>query len=117
MRSWFDAEQFYNQFDCPERTDIFAEFWFHKRDKQFSCGMTCMKRGGRNANVTCNLDTKRLGCVEPSATNEERRHTKRVEHVGKMVFCGKAKRSKKGQGEPEAENKGWRMKHPTAKLM
>ena len=47
MRSWFDAEQFYNQFDCLERTDIFAEFWFHKRDKQFSCGMTCNNEEGR----------------------------------------------------------------------
>ena len=54
---------------------------------------------------TCNSGTKRLGCVEPSATNEGGRHTKRVlfEHVGKNVFCGKAKRSKREQGEPETE--------------
>jgi hypothetical protein len=25
------------------------------------------------------------------------------EHVGKIVFCGKANRSKKKQGEPKAE--------------
>ena len=52
---------------------------------------------------TCNSDTKRLGCVEPSATNEGDCSPRRFEHVGKTVFCGKANRSKKVQGEPVAE--------------
>jgi hypothetical protein len=46
------------------------------KDQLSSCGMAWMKRGGRNA--TCNSDTKRLGCVEPSATNEGGLHTKKV---------------------------------------
>ena len=33
---------------------------------------------GRVGLRTCSSDTKRLGCVEPSATNEGRSHTKRV---------------------------------------
>jgi hypothetical protein len=58
---------------------------------------------GRQECEACNSDTKRLGCVEPSATNKRGLHTKRFENVGKTVFYGKAKRSKKEQGEPEAE--------------
>jgi hypothetical protein len=53
---------------------------------------------------TCNSDTKRLGCVEPSARPTKGECTPRgFEHVGKTVFCGKAKRNKKEQWEPEAE--------------
>ena len=62
---------------------------------------------------TCNSDTKRLACVEPSLTNKGGPHTERIEHGGKTVFCGKAKRSKKEQGEPEAEEG---MDDATAKL-
>ena len=46
---------------------------------------------------------EKTGCVEQNATNERGLHTKRFENVGKTVFYGKAKRSKKEQGEPEAE--------------
>jgi hypothetical protein len=35
------------------------------------------RRGARGMR-TCNSDTKRLGCAEPSATNERGLHTKRV---------------------------------------
>jgi hypothetical protein len=66
---------------------------------------------------TSNSDTKKLGYVEPSATNKGGRHTKRFELVGKSGFCGKAKRSKKEKGSLSLkQKKGWRMKHPTAKL-
>jgi hypothetical protein len=37
------------------------------------------------------------------------------EHVGKTVFCGKAKRSKKEQGEPEAEE-GMEDEAPNSKI-
>jgi ribonuclease HI len=50
---------------------------------------------------THNPDTKRLGCVKPSATDERGRRG--LEHVGKTVFCGKANRSKKEQWELKAE--------------
>jgi hypothetical protein len=53
---------------------------------------------------TCNSDTKRLGCVEPSARPTKGECTPRgFEHVGKTILCGRAKRSKKEPGEPEAE--------------
>ena len=64
---------------------------------------------------TCNSDTKRLGCVEPSATKEGGCTPTGFEHVGKFVFCGKAKRSKKEHGEPEAKER-MRMKQQTTKL-
>jgi ubiquitin len=47
---------------------------------------------------------QRLGCVEPSAANERGSHTKRIRTRGESYRCGKVKRSKKEQGENEAED-------------
>ena len=47
---------------------------------------------------------QRLGSVEPSAANERESHAQRVRARGEAFFCGKVKRNKKEQGEPEAED-------------
>ena len=71
----------------------------------FSSGTTwARRRGERNANVKFRQEKIELCGAECDQRKRTAHHTPRVfEHVGKIVFCGKAKRSKKQQGEPEAE--------------
>jgi hypothetical protein len=53
--------------------------------------------------------------LQPNTTNKRGPNTGGFENVGKTVLCGKAKRSKKEHGEPEAKER-MRMKQQTTKL-
>ncbi len=55
------------------------------------------------ASYKCYTNTKRLGGVDPSPTDQGRPHIKGVRTSGQTIFCGKAKYNIKEQGGQEAE--------------
>ena len=84
------------------------------KDQLSSCGMTWMKRGGRNANVPCRHE--KIGFY--GAERDQRRGTAHQEGLntwGKRSSVEKLNEARKSKRSLK-QKKGWRTKHATAKL-